>query len=84
MSDQERNKPKPDRVSGGGEPASRAAKGTKKMVEWRIKVPQVLDDAVTQYAEALSLGKMATARMILMRVLVKRSMRVPDPLDNPA
>lgn len=84
MSDQTRSKSKAGGVNTGGDPVARPAKESKKTVEWRMKVPAVLDAAVTAYAEALSLGKMAAARSILMRVLVKRTMRAPDPLDHPA
>lgn len=67
----------------GGEPESAAAKGGAKRRWLRMEIPAVLDDALTRYAEAVALGKGAAARSLLMRVLVKRAVRVPEPANEP-
>lgn len=82
MADGGRSKQKRAGVEAGGEPASPSAERPSKMVEWRMKVPKVLDDAAQAYADALHLGKTAAARSLLMRLLVKRTVYVPDPLHE--
>jgi len=73
---------KPAGRDDGGESVSPPAERTLGVVELRLRVPRVVDDALQQYADAVALPKTSAARSILMRVLVKRTMYVPEPLHE--
>ena len=68
----------------GGDPESPPANDPPKRPYLRLEIPPVLDTALAQYAQAVALTKSSAARSLLMRILVKRSVHVPDPVNEPA
>lgn len=77
------HEPQPPGRATGGETGARTANGTRKRIYLRVEIPAVLDQALEQYAAAVALGKAAAARTLLMRILVKRNVHVPEPANEP-
>jgi hypothetical protein len=47
-----------------------------------MELTPVLDRALKAYAKSVSLSKGTAARMLLMRLLVKRNIRAPDAMAD--
>jgi len=70
--------PIPDGIQAENQPESEGPK----RIFLRIEIAPVLDDALKAYAESIGLTKGAATRSLLMRLLVKRTMRAPDSLAD--